>query len=138
MSVGAKLGAKIFSSIDWSAVSDHMHEKGYALVPAVLSREICDKFIANYHGSHYRKTVVMERHRFGLGEYRYFDYPLPPIVQTVREQIYPHLAEIANNWAIGMISPIKPLLLRPKPDRTKPGCNTFAVTFVPAKCLDNS
>lgn len=99
MSVGAKLGAEIFSAIDWIEVSDQMHEKGYALVPAVLRREICDEFITNYHGSHYRKTVVMERHRFGLGEYRYFDYPLPPIVQTAREQIYPHLAVIANEWA---------------------------------------
>jgi hypothetical protein len=46
----------------------------------------------------YRKTVVMERYRFGLGEYKYFNYPLPSIIQTIRENIYPHLAKIANSW----------------------------------------
>jgi hypothetical protein len=46
----------------------------------------------------YRKTVVMERYRFGLGEYKYFDYPLPELVQAIRENIYPKLTPIANLW----------------------------------------
>lgn len=75
-----------------------MKEKGCAHVAGVLPDEICEEFIANYDLPIYRKTVTMERHRFGLGEYKYFDYPLPPLIQTARETIYPHLAPIANTW----------------------------------------
>ena len=89
----------IFSTVDWKDVADQMNGKGFALVPQLLSRKMCDELIANYALGNYRKTVVMERHRFGLGEYKYFDYPLPEIVQTAREEIYPHLAVIANQWA---------------------------------------
>jgi hypothetical protein len=46
----------------------------------------------------YRKTITMERYRYGLGEYKYFTYPLPAILQTIRETVYPHLAPIANQW----------------------------------------
>ncbi|HQZ97650.1 MAG TPA: 2OG-Fe(II) oxygenase [Pyrinomonadaceae bacterium] len=99
MTVGAKQASEVFSAIDWKAAADQMNAKGYSLVPRVLSREICDAFIANYAKLNYRKTVVMERHRFGIGEYKYFDYPLPDLVQTVRETMYPHLASIANQWA---------------------------------------
>jgi len=93
-----KQAPEIFCAIDWNQVSDQMNAKGFALITGVLSREICDQFIADYDRSHYRKTVIMERHRFGLGEYKYFDYPLPELVQTAREEIYPHLAVIANEW----------------------------------------
>jgi hypothetical protein len=100
MSVTVKQTLEIFSSVDWLDVSAQMNAKGYASVSRVLTGEVCDEFIANYDRSLYRKTVVMERHRFGLGEYKYFDYPLPVLIQTAREQIYPHLAEIANEWAV--------------------------------------
>ena len=95
----AKQTSEMFSSIDWNGVSEQMNAKGYALIPRVLSREICDELIANYDHANYRKTVVMERHRFGLGECKYFDYPLPELVQAAREGMYPHLAVIANQWA---------------------------------------
>ncbi len=88
----------IFSSIDWHSASIAMHEKGFALVRRVLTRESCDELIENYDKYDVRKTVVMERHRFGLGEYKYFDYPLPDLVQTARSEIYPRLAPIANVW----------------------------------------
>ena len=68
MTVGAKQASEVFSAIDWKAAADQMYAKGYSLVPRVLSREICDAFIANYAKLNYRKTVVMERHRFGIGE----------------------------------------------------------------------
>lgn len=99
MSVGTKKASEIFSSIDWNGVSNQMNAKEYALIPRLLSREICDQFIAKYGNANYRKTVVMERHRFGFGEYKYFDYPLPDLVQTAREEMYPRLAVIANQWA---------------------------------------
>ncbi len=93
-------GAAIFAALDWQRIASDMHEKGYALVKNVLPPENCDEFIANYDKpAIYRKTVVMERHRFGLGEYKYFDDPLPELVQVVRESVYPKLAPVANAWA---------------------------------------
>jgi hypothetical protein len=75
-----------------------MHKKGYTVVPRVLPDKYCEEFIENYDNLDYRKTVVMERHRFGLGEYKYFNYPLPDLIQTVREEVYPKLAPIASTW----------------------------------------
>lgn len=99
MKTAATKTSDIFSAIDWQGVADQINSKGFALIPRLLSRGICDEFVANYDNGNYRKTVVMERHRFGLGEYRYFDYPLPELVQTAREEMYPHLSVIANRWA---------------------------------------
>lgn len=84
---------------DWTLVTSQMHEKGYALVPRFISEELCDMLRENYgNSSGYRKTVVMERYRFGLGAYKYFDYPLPEPIQTIRTHLYPHLSPIANAW----------------------------------------
>lgn len=84
---------------DWQSVSESMNEKGYAIVPEILSDEQCNELIKEYNNENlYRKKVVMERYRFGLGEYKYFDYPLPKIIQTLRETIYPKLLPIANLW----------------------------------------
>ena len=89
----------VFSAVEWQQVTIDMDEKGYALVPGVLPDEMCDEFIRKYDDYDYRKTVTMERHRFGLGEYKYFEYPLPAVVQTAREEVYPRLAPIANAWS---------------------------------------
>jgi len=76
-----------------------MHAKGYAQVPGLLSANECDSLIANYdEPKFYRKTITMERFRFGLGEYKYFNYPLPEILQTIRETVFPRLAPVANQW----------------------------------------
>ncbi|MES2131168.1 MAG: 2OG-Fe(II) oxygenase [Bacteroidota bacterium] len=84
---------------DWALMTEQMHEKGYALIPKFLSGEQCVELIAGYSNeTAYRKTVVMERYRFGLGEYKYFNYPLPPLIQTIRENMYPKLSPIANAW----------------------------------------
>jgi len=86
-------------AIDWSLVASNMHENGYAILPKLISGEQCKELIGLYDQPiDYRKTVVMERYRFGLGEYKYFDYPLPKIIQTIRENIYPKLVPIANLW----------------------------------------
>lgn len=85
--------------IDWQSVTESMHNNGYAVAPNVLSDDECDTLISGYDQPElYRKTVVMARHRFGLGEYKYFNYPLPEILQTVRTYVYPYLAPIANTW----------------------------------------
>ena len=86
------------STINWAEISDSMNQKGYALLPNLLTQNACKSLIDNYNAPIYRKTVVMERYRFGLGEYKYFSYPLPDLVQTIRAAIYPKLAPIANNW----------------------------------------
>jgi len=87
------------NAIDWQKLAIEMHEKGYVIIPEFLSTEQCQSLIDQYDNPDgYRKTVVMERYRFGLGEYKYFDYPLPDIIQSVRENLYPKLAPIANLW----------------------------------------
>ena len=87
------------SGIDWQRVTEEMNEKGYALVLQFLPNQYCEELIGEYDNSDlYRKTITMERHGFGLGEYKYFKYPLPDLIQTVRRAIYPKLAPVANTW----------------------------------------
>jgi hypothetical protein len=87
------------SAIHWQTITEDMHEKGYAILPQLLTHEQCAQLTENYyHPQAYRRTVVMERYRFGLGEYKYFNYPLPDLIQTIRTTIYPHLASVANTW----------------------------------------
>ncbi|MDG3583869.1 2OG-Fe(II) oxygenase [Galbibacter pacificus] len=86
-------------TIDWNTVTAQMHEKGYAIVPKFINQKQCNTLTGLYPSvSAYRKTVVMERYRFGLGEYKYFNYPLPKIVREIRQGLYPKLAPIANLW----------------------------------------
>lgn len=86
-------------AIDWKEITVAMHEKGYAIVPRFLSETQCQALTRQYDRTdEYRKKVVMERYRFGHGEYKYWDYPLPDLVQGLRESLYPRLATIANFW----------------------------------------
>lgn len=87
------------AAIDWQRVTNNMNDKGFAIAENILSIKQCEELIEQYnHTGIYRKTVAMERYRFGLGEYKYFSYPLPGLLQTIREQVYPKLAPIANYW----------------------------------------
>jgi uncharacterized protein len=87
------------AQIDWSAVTENMNTSGYARVPGVLTKDQCNLLIGQYDSPElYRKTITMERYRFGQGEYKYFSYPLPDLIQTIRADIYPRLAPIANGW----------------------------------------
>jgi uncharacterized protein len=87
------------AEIDWQRVTGELNQKGYAIVPQFLPNQSCEELIQKYNDSDlYRKTIVMERHSFGLGEYKYFKYPLPDLIQTVRGAIYPKLASVANAW----------------------------------------
>lgn len=86
-------------NVNWESVAHEMHEKGFAVIPKFLTDDVCEHLKADYPNPNaYRKTVVMERYRFGLGEYKYFNYPLPDVIQQIRTAIYPHLAPIANTW----------------------------------------
>src|SRR5690606_25845877 len=90
--------AKI-ETTNWVEVQASLNERGYAVVKRFLDPDQCDEFRARYgERERYRKTVVMERYRFGLGEYKYFDYPLPAILQSLRENLYTKLVGVANGW----------------------------------------
>jgi len=80
-------------------IEQHLNECGWARLPALLSRPECEAMAAMYtQPEGFRSRVVMERHGYGRGEYRYFAYPLPPLVAQLREHWYPQLAPIANRW----------------------------------------
>lgn len=84
---------------DWLQIATDLDEKGYAQIKSILTGEQCNNLIDFYNNDNlYRKTISMERYHFGKGEYKYFNYPLPFIVQQLRETIYSNLAQIANNW----------------------------------------
>jgi len=84
---------------DWSAIAEDLDEQGWAQLPGLLDPAACDDIAALYGPSDaFRSHVVMARHGFGRGEYRYFAYPLPPLVQVLRAELYPRLAPIANRW----------------------------------------
>lgn len=84
---------------NWQLIAGELHDKGFVVLNDVLSPAACDWLIENYGAEDiYRKTINMERYRFGMGEYKYFSYPLPAIVQELRENIYPYIAPVANQW----------------------------------------
>ena len=86
-------------ALDWSQVSKDLDEQGSALVEGVLSAEECGAIASLYpEESIFRSRVVMGRHGFGRGEYKYFSYPLPPIIQGLRTALYPRLSSVANRW----------------------------------------
>lgn len=91
--------SSMFEKIDPASLTETMHQHGYAILERFLTVAQCEALIADYNQPGlYRKTVVMERYRFGLGEYKYFNYPLPPIIESLRKNIYPFLVPIANSW----------------------------------------
>ncbi|AXB56425.1 2OG-Fe(II) oxygenase [Flavobacterium fluviale] len=87
------------ASQNWESITETMHQNGFSIIPNLLTNEECEDLKFDYDNPNsYRKTVVMERYRFGLGEYKYFNYPLPDLIQNIRTSIYPKLAHIANAW----------------------------------------
>ena len=86
-------------NLNWADITAGMDARGYTVVKNVLTADECAALANQYIDDElYRKTVVMERHHYGRGEYKYFKYPLPSVIQQLREHVYPHLAPIANNW----------------------------------------
>ena len=72
---------------------------GYELLPELLSAETCAQLVADYpNDALYRSRIVMAQHNFGRGEYKYFAYPLPPLIEQLRTTLYARLAPIANRW----------------------------------------
>lgn len=86
-------------TIDWTSVESDLDLRGSAVLPGLLDAATCDATAALYGpGEIFRNHVVMGRYGFGQGEYRYFTYPLPPIVGRLRTELYPRLVPIANRW----------------------------------------
>ncbi|MGC3947876.1 MAG: 2OG-Fe(II) oxygenase [Chryseolinea sp.] len=84
---------------DWKSITTKLHDVGFAIVPEVLSKAECDILIEDYDADHtYRKTISMERYRFGQGEYKYFQYPLPALITNLREKVYAEITDVANQW----------------------------------------
>ena len=84
---------------DWSAIAAALDAQGWAVLPKLLDPEQCTAVTAFYdERERFRSEVIMARHGFGRGAYRYFAYPLPPLVQDLRTMLYPRLAPIANRW----------------------------------------
>lgn len=88
------------NDLDRSAVEHGLDEDGFALTDRLLTPDQCGELVDMFDdGPRFRSTVVMARHAFGEGSYRYFADPLPDLVQHLRETLYPPLAAVANRWA---------------------------------------
>lgn len=86
-------------AIDWFDVEEELNGYGCAMLRNLLSAQECDALSANYSRDDlYRSRVVMARHGFGRGEYKYFAYPLPELVAELRAELYPRLTPVANRW----------------------------------------
>ncbi len=96
-------GAARVASLDWPAIGGELDAHGCAVIPGMLSVEDCAGLAGLYDDeARFRSRVVMGRHGFGRGEYKYFAHPLPPLVVQMRTALYPPLADIANRWNAAM------------------------------------
>ena len=96
---------KDLERIDWSRVGSDLDARGSAVIEGLLDRAQCETLAALYAqeagsvASAFRSRVIMQRHGFGRGEYRYFSYPLPALIAGLRRTLYPRLVPIANRWS---------------------------------------
>ncbi|WP_437370574.1 2OG-Fe(II) oxygenase [Bacillus inaquosorum] len=86
-------------NLNWDSIQNELDEQGLAKLPAILTKEECEFFIELYcEEESNRTTINMTRYRLGNGEYKYFSYPLPEIIQSLRESFYLELGKTANRW----------------------------------------
>ncbi len=91
------------AQVDWAAAAAGLESAGYAVIGPVLSPAECAALAACYDQEEtFRSHILMARHGFGRGEYKYFAYPLPTPVADLRSALYPHLAAVANAWAASL------------------------------------
>lgn len=96
------------AALDWPAVAQDLDERGCAVIGPLFSPHECRALAALYaDDAPFRSRVVMARHGFGRGEYKYFAHPLPAPVQRLRTALYPHLVPIANRWNETMGLPLR-------------------------------
>ena len=103
MATALKESINATGGIHWDNVSRNLDAYGCGVLGALLSPEKCESLVALYaNDSLFRSRVVMARHGFGRGEYKYFRYPLPELIAGLRTSLYPFLAPIANRWNVAM------------------------------------
>jgi hypothetical protein len=91
--------AECVADLDWSSLQLSLDEYGYAKLPSLLNKTECKEIIDTYEvEDNFRSTIDMARYRFGSGYYKYYDAPLPALLQQLREGFYPELAKTANRW----------------------------------------
>jgi uncharacterized protein len=91
--------AQRIADLDWPALTARMDADGFVQTPPVYTGADCRSLAAMFADGRFRSTIDMRRYRFGEGEYKYFDAPLPELIDEVRHALYPPLAELANDWA---------------------------------------
>jgi uncharacterized protein len=97
------MNARDHGLVDWRRISAELDAEGSAVVEGLVSPEECDDLAALYpDDARFRSRVVMAKHGFGRGEYKYFSYPLPDLIARLRIALYPPLAEVANRWNAAM------------------------------------
>jgi hypothetical protein len=95
--------AERLAAIDWPRLAADLDAYACAVIPGVLSTQACTALAQSYAAEElFRRRIVMERHGFGRGEYKYFTYPLPDLVADLRSALYPPLAGIANRWNVAL------------------------------------
>lgn len=83
----------------WPQLDAQLDLQGFAVLPTLMSAEECQSLAQMYASDDcFRSRVVMSRHGFGRGEYKYFSYPLPPLLAALRSRLYPRLVDTANRW----------------------------------------
>ena len=88
------------AALPWPEITGELHQRGFAKTPPILSADECAELAGLYdEDRRFRSRIVMERHGFGKGEYKYFTDPLPVLVKELRTTLYPPLAVVANDWA---------------------------------------
>ena len=98
MTVGERL-----ARFDWTSIARSLDEDGHAVTPRLLTATECRRIAALWsERDRFRSHIDMARHRFGVGEYRYFAEPLPPVVEALRRETYARLAPIANRWSAAL------------------------------------
>jgi uncharacterized protein len=103
------------SNVAWGEVGAQISETGFAFTGPLLSQAECKALVELFSQEEaFRNHIILERYRFGKGDYKYFRYPLPEIVESLRTATYPHLARIANEWTSQLDSKEKPFPLEHK------------------------
>jgi hypothetical protein len=103
----AKSAAERVEALDWERVWHDLDAQGSAMIERLLSADECQTLAGLYpQDDLFRSRVVMERHGFGRGEYKYFNYPLPELIACLRTGVYPHLVPLANRWNAAMGSDV--------------------------------
>lgn len=98
VAIGESIDSRV-RAIDWARIGAHLDAQGWAMLDGILSPEECESVAGLYEGGgRFRSHIVMARHGFGRGEYKYFSYPLPDLIAELRPALYAKLRSTANRW----------------------------------------